>query len=194
MLERCTRIEQEEAVDEDGTATKEKPAKEISQEISAIIRRITGLGHLPAASARRPCRSTVRALYTNAESDDAEGVAGERREVHRQQRRTGQAQVRSTSVHKVEGLAPVVQKPPRTDGARNAAAPRSVARARARRGHRGAQLWRRVSTSARERTMNRREHCIQRIGVEPRRGIERSATRKSPATPKGRKHLRTCGT
>ena len=39
--ERGVRHEQEEAVDEDGTAMKEKPAKEISQEISAIIRQIT---------------------------------------------------------------------------------------------------------------------------------------------------------
>ena len=84
-------IEQEEAVDEDGTATKEKPAKEISQEISAIIRQITAsVTFLPLLE--EACTFDLL-VYTNAGERRAGGVGGERREVHREQRRTGQAQV-----------------------------------------------------------------------------------------------------
>jgi mitotic spindle assembly checkpoint protein MAD2 len=95
-------IEQEEAVDEDGTATKEKPAKEISQEISAIIRQITAsVTFLPLLE--EACTFDLL-VYTNAESD----VPGEWEESDARYIASNAEQVKlrsfSTSVHKVEGL------------------------------------------------------------------------------------------
>ena len=95
-------IEQEEAVDEDGTATKEKPAKEISQEISAIIRQITVVTFSP--SARGGVHVRPPRVHQCAESD----VPGEWEESDARYIASNAEQVKlrsfSTSVHKVEGL------------------------------------------------------------------------------------------
>ena len=94
-------IEQEKDVNEDGTATVEKPAKEITAEISAIIDRS------PRRSVPPAPRGGVHVdllVYTNTESavpkeweeSDARYIASNAERV--------KLRSFSTSVHKVEGM------------------------------------------------------------------------------------------
>ena len=121
----------------------------------------------------------------------------ESREVHREQRQLVKLRSFSTSVHKVEGLGRT--KPPRTDG-RERVASRSSRIGDVSDGggtserNFGGACPRRVSY---ERTMNRREHCIQRIGVELETDEESSGlqTRRIVTRdPEGSDSIRTCGT
>ena len=95
-------IEQEKDVNEDGTATVEKPAKEITAEISAIIRQITAsVTFLPLLE--EACTFDLL-VYTNTESavpkeweeSDARYIASNAEQV--------KLRSFSTSVHKVEGM------------------------------------------------------------------------------------------